>query len=110
MERGKVLGLFPHTTWPSRDLSAEEDVRGRLHATLIVGLTPSESTVALIGLLQATGLLTRAIPTEDKKTLRSRAKQLTQGDWAAQAVKQAIEEVQAATAAIAGGAAAAGSS
>ncbi len=111
VERGKILGFFPHTTWPSRDVTAEEAVRGRLHATLIVGLTPSESTVALIGLLQATELLTKAVRTEDKKALRSRAKQLTQGDWAAQAVKQAIEEVQAATAAvIAGGVVAASTS
>ena len=51
--------------------------------------------MALIGLLEATGLLTKVVPSEDKKSLRRRAKELTEGDWAARAVKQAIEEYKA---------------
>ena len=47
------------------------------------------------------------MPTEDKKSLRRRAKELSEGDWAAKAVKDAIDEVAAATAAVAAGAAAA---
>ena len=41
------------------------------------------------------------MPSEDKKSLRRRAKVLTEGNWAARAVKQAIEEVTAAAAAAA---------
>jgi hypothetical protein len=98
LERGKVLGIFPGTTWPTCDTSPEEGVRERLHTALLAGLTPTERTVVLIGLLEATGLLTKVVPSEDKKSLRRRAKELTEGDWAARAVKQAIEEVAAAAA------------
>ena len=108
LERGKVLGIFPRTMWPTRDIGPEEDVRERLQTALIAGLTPTEHTVALIGLLEATGLLTKVVPSEDKKSLRHRAKVLTEGDWTARAVKQAIEEVTAAAAAAASAAAAAG--
>ena len=94
LERGKVLGIFPRTMWPTSDMGPQADVRERLHTALIAGLTPTERTVALIGLLEATGLLTKAVPSEDKKSLRRRAKELTEGDWAARAVKQAIAEVE----------------
>jgi hypothetical protein len=95
LEQGKVLGIFPRPTWPTHDTNPEEDVRGRLHAALIAGLTPTERSVALIGLLQAAGLLTKVVPTEDRKTLRRRAKELSEGDWAAKAVKDAIDEQEA---------------
>jgi hypothetical protein len=95
LEHGNVLGIFPATMWPTSDIGPEEGVRGRLHTALIAGLTPTERTVALIGLLDATGLLTKVVPSDDKKSLRRRAKELTEGDWAARAVKQAIEEYEA---------------
>src|SRR5829696_9842029 len=62
LERGKVLGIFPRTMWPTSDMGPEEDVRERLQTALIAGLTPTEHTVALIGLLEATGLLTKVVP------------------------------------------------
>jgi Golgi phosphoprotein 3 (GPP34) len=108
LERRRFLGNFPGTTWPSNDTSSEEGVRERLHTALVAGLTPTERTVALIGFLQATGLLTKVVPSEDKKSRRRRARELTAGDWAARAVKQAIEEVAAAAAAAAGAGVAAG--
>ena len=54
-------------------------------------------------MLQVTGLLTKVVTTENKRALKAKAKELTSGDWAAKAVKDAIEEAAAATtAAIAG--------
>ena len=52
--------------------------------------------MALIALLQATGLLRKIVRTEDKKALKARAKELTSGDWVARAVKEAIDEMAAA--------------
>jgi hypothetical protein len=54
--------------------------------------------------------VTKVVHTEDKAALKARAKQLSSGDWAAKAVKDAIDETYAvmasvATAAAAGGAA-----
>jgi hypothetical protein len=100
---GTVLGFLPHTTWPTRDRSAEDEVRRRLHAALVAGLTPTERTVTLVALLQVTGALTKVLEVEDRKALKARARDLTEGDWVAQAVKQAIDDAAAAGAAVAGG-------
>ena len=103
-----VLGFIPRTTWPAGDPAAEDDVRRRLQAALIGGEQPTERTVALIALLQVTGLLPKVVTTQDKKALKARAKELTEGNWAAKAVKDAIDEAAAvAGGAVAGGAAAA---
>ena len=100
-QKGTMLGFIPRTTWPAHDIGAEDEVRQRLQSALIARLTPTERTVALIALLEVTGLLVKVVPSEDKKALRARAKELTEGDWAAKAVRTAIDEVAAATAAAA---------
>lgn len=100
-ERVTVLGLFSRTVWTTRDPRPEQDLRERLRSALIDGLTPTERTVALICLLQVTGHLPKVVPTDDRRALRARAKALVDGDWAARAVKQAIDEVYAATASVA---------
>jgi hypothetical protein len=104
---GTVLGFIPRTTWPAGDREPEDHVRRRLQSALVGGEIPAERMVALIALLQVTGLLPKVVSTEDKKALRARAKQLTEGDWAAKAVKDAIEEAAAASAAAVGASAAA---
>jgi len=101
--RGMALGVFPTTRWPVADPAAELEVRARLRSALVDGLTPTERTVALIGLLHATGHVNKAVPYEDKKLVRRRAKELTEGDWAAKAVKAVIDSVHAAGAAAANG-------
>ncbi|HSU36103.1 MAG TPA: GPP34 family phosphoprotein [Propionibacteriaceae bacterium] len=107
-QEGTVLGFIPRTTWPAGDRAAEDDVRERLQSALVSGLTPTERTVVLIALLQVTGLLPKVVTTDDKRALKARAKQLTEGDWAAKAVKDAIDEVTAATVAVVSASAGAG--
>jgi HAMP domain-containing protein len=102
-QEGTVLGFIPRTTWPAGDHAAEDEVRRRLQSALVLGLTPTERTLVLIALLQVTGLLLKVVTTEDKRALKARAKQLSEGDWAAKAVKDAIDEVAAATGAAAAG-------
>ena len=102
-----VLGFIPRTTWPAGDSRREDDVRRRLQAALVDGTTPTERTVALIALLQVTGLLTKVVTTENKRALKAKAKELTDGDWAAKAVKDAIQEAAAATMSAIGAASAA---
>jgi hypothetical protein len=104
---GSILGFIPRTTGPAGDPAGEEDARRRLQAALVDGTTPTERTVALIALLQVTGLLPKVVPTENKRALKAKAKQLTSGDWAASAVKDAIAEAAAATMAAVGAASAA---
>jgi hypothetical protein len=102
-EQRHALGIFPLTRYPSVDSTAETEVRARLRSALVDGLTPTERTVALIGLLYATGHLNRALPGEDKKLVKQRAKALADGDWAARAVKQIIDDLQAVAASAAAG-------
>jgi hypothetical protein len=104
-----VLGFIPRITWPAGNPEGEEDVRRRLQAALVEGTTPTERTVALIAILQVTGLLPKVVTTDDKRALKAKAKELTSGDWAAKAVKDAIEEAAAATMAAVGAATAASS-
>ncbi len=72
--------------------------------------TPTERTTALIALLQATNRVTKVVHTEDKAALKARAKQLSSGDWAAKAVKDAIAETYAVMASVGAAAGAGGSS
>jgi hypothetical protein len=99
---GKVLGLFPVTRWPAKDARHEAEVRSKLESVLKVGTTPDERTGALIALLSALNVVPKVVTDAvDKKALKQRAKQIADSDWAADAVKKAVTEMQAAvTAAI----------
>jgi hypothetical protein len=69
---------------------------------LKVGTTPDERTGALIALLSALNVVPKVVTDAvDKKALKQRAKDIAESDWAADAVKKAVTEMQAAvTAAI----------
>lgn len=95
-ESDTVLGVIPRKSWPVLDRAPEDEVRARLHSALVDGLTTTERTVVLISLLLVTGQLTKVVPTADKPLLRRRAKALSDGDWAARAVRQAFEDLYAA--------------
>jgi Golgi phosphoprotein 3 GPP34 len=111
---GRLLGLFPRTTWPAADTTHEDDVRRRITACLVDGAQPDERTGALIALLaaidQAHGAVTAGTTTK-KKALERRAKEIADGQWAAKAVKDAVDAATAAMlGAVAAGGAVAGSS
>src|SRR5690606_28517539 len=99
----RVLGLFPSTTWPAADVAHERQVRDRLTAILVQGLTPDPRSAALVALLHAVGQAHHVV---DRGALRAgevkkRAKAVADGDWAAKAVKDAVVAAQTAvTAAI----------
>ncbi|MFG1628367.1 GPP34 family phosphoprotein [Kribbella sp. NPDC049227] len=96
-DEDKVLGLFPVTRWPAKDARHEAEVRTALDSALKVGTTPNERTGALIALLSALNVVPKVVTDAvDKKALKQRAKQLADSDWAADAVKKAVTEMQAA--------------
>jgi hypothetical protein len=111
-QEDRVLGVFPRRRWPAVDSSHEDGVRRGLTASLVGGATPDERTSALVALLhaidQAHKVVDRgAVPAHDVKR---RAKDIAEGDWAAKAVREAVQAAQAAmiavvVAATAGGAA-----
>ncbi|MCS7483439.1 GPP34 family phosphoprotein [Umezawaea endophytica] len=99
-DKDKVLGLFPRKTWPAVDSAHEDSVRAELTAALVGGERPGERAGALISLLHAIGGVPKVVE-GDKKALKARAAEISDGDWAGVAVKKAVQAVQAAvTAAI----------
>ncbi|MGW1343702.1 GOLPH3/VPS74 family protein [Kribbella sp. NPDC002412] len=96
-DQNKVLGLFPVTRWPAKDARHEAEVRTALESVLKVGTTPDERTGALVAMLSALNVV-RKIVTDgvDKRALKQRAKEIAESDWAADAVKKAVSEMQAA--------------
>jgi hypothetical protein len=101
-DKDKVLGLFPVTRWPAKDARHEAEVRTALGSVLKVGTQPDERTAALIALLSSLNVVPKVITDAvDKKALKNRAKEIAESEWAAAAVRKAVQEVQAAiTAAI----------
>jgi hypothetical protein len=100
-KHGTVLGLFPRDRWPARDDSHEREVRRRLGDALVRGVTPDERTSALVGLLSALDLTHKVLDREGLSAgqVKKRAKAIAEGDWAAKAVRDAVQATQAAVAA-----------
>jgi hypothetical protein len=94
-EHAKVLGLFPSTTWPTHDPAPEAGVRERVLAALTGTSDADARTAALISLLLATDLIRKIYPEEDRRALKSRAKEIAESEWAGAAVKRAIDELTA---------------
>ncbi len=96
---GRILGLFPRTTWPSVDSTHEQALRRAIEASLVQGVTPDERTGALIALLHAIGQAHRVIDRRGMPAseVKARAKAISEGAWAAKAVKDAIAASVAAT-------------
>lgn len=108
----RVLGLFPRTRWPEVDSTHEAQLRRQLTATLCAGAEPDERTGTLVALLSAVDRAHRSVDHEglSSREVRRRAKQVAEGDWAADAVREAVQAATAATAAAIAASSAAASS
>lgn len=97
-EPHKALGLFPYTRWPATDDTHEVEVRAQLQAALIGGVEPDTRTAALIALLHAVGRAHNIVDTEGRpdRDVRKRAETIAEGEWAATAVRDAVQATQAA--------------
>ncbi|GGD16561.1 GOLPH3/VPS74 family protein [Nocardioides daphniae] len=101
----KILGLFPSTTWPAVDVQHEQQVRASLRDCLVIGLMPTPRTAALVALLAAVDQAYKVLAPGDltsqrgelsPREVKRRAKAITEGDWAAKAVRDAVAASQAA--------------
>lgn len=95
-QHGTTLGVFPTTRWPAIDVRHESALRAELSAVLIHGQVPQRRVAALISLLVAVDAVPKVVPTSDKRALVRRAKQVADGDWAGEAVRKAVDAVNAA--------------
>jgi hypothetical protein len=108
--RRRLLGILPLTTWPVADFSHKGALRARLQGVLVGDVTPDDRTAALVSLLSAVNAASKVVD-GNKKAVRARAKEIAGGDWAGEAVKKAIDAINASVAIlIAAGAVGAGGS
>ncbi|MFE3454908.1 GPP34 family phosphoprotein [Nonomuraea sp. NPDC059194] len=89
-QRGKVLGVFPTTRWPEADGSVEAEVRERV-AGVLSGAEPDARTAVLIAVMHACKLDRKAFPGASKE----RIKEITEGEWAGDAVAKTIADINA---------------
>ncbi|MGB3773304.1 MAG: GPP34 family phosphoprotein [Rhodococcus sp. (in: high G+C Gram-positive bacteria)] len=95
-EHGKILGLFPTTSWPAKDSAHEDRVRMTLHTVLVEGFEPDPRSSAIIALLSAIDATPKVFPDVDKRDLVKRAAHIAQGEWAGDAVRKAVHDVYSA--------------
>jgi Golgi phosphoprotein 3 (GPP34) len=98
-EKDKVLWVFPRIKYPAahgvepvQETAAKDRMR---HAVLGRG-TVEPRTAALCALVAATDLDKRVFGDLDRKVVQARLREISEGAWAAAAVKKTIEEIQAA--------------
>jgi len=100
VEDDRILGIFPTHRWPAKDAAHESSVRAGLVSALRAGATAEARTGALISLLLALRAVHKAVDPGSvglsKKELNANAKRIAEGDWAAKAVRQAIDSMIAA--------------
>ncbi len=99
-EEGRVLGLFPRTTWPEADGRHEEALRARLESVLLRGDDPDDRTGALVALLSGLRVAHKVVVGDrPAREVKERAATVAAGDWASAGVKDAIASAEAAMAA-----------
>jgi hypothetical protein len=110
--RGRALGIFPARTWPALDTRHEEQVRQLVTQALVQQTAPDTRTAALIALLHVLRCEHKIIDPQhhqlSKRQLRARAEEVAMDNWASEAVRKAISEMVAATAAAVAAAASSG--
>lgn len=96
-EDDRILGIVPTHRWPSKDAVHESTVRAGLLTALREGATEDARTGALISLLLALNAVHKAVTPGSvglsKKELNANATRIAEGDWAAKAVRQAIDSM-----------------
>lgn len=96
----RVLGIFPSHRWPTRDAGHEAAVRAELATALRQGVASDARTGALVALLHALNVVHKALDPDavglPKREMHARAKRIAEGDWAAAAVRSALDSMIAA--------------
>ena len=72
----------------------------RVRAAVLEGADPDDRTAALIAIVHSVGLLPKLFPDADRRLVKSRGRQISDHDWGSQAIRKAIQEIQAVTSAV----------
>ncbi|MFJ6250065.1 MULTISPECIES: GPP34 family phosphoprotein [unclassified Streptomyces] len=95
-EQRRVLGILPVTRYPEADGSVERELRDRLRAVVLGGAVPDTRTAGLVALLHGAKLHRVAFPDVPRKEITPRLEAIAAGQWAAEDVRRAIHDMQAA--------------
>lgn len=97
-EQGRVLGIFPTNRWPAEDSRHEDTVRRALFDVLVTGRTPTAVEAGIVSILLAVDKVHVVFPGTGlaRRELKARAKAISQGSFASEAVRKAIEAINAA--------------
>ena len=97
-QEGRVLGIFPTSSWPAVDGLHEAEVRHGLHEVLVAGRAPTPHEASVVALLSAVDALPKVLPGTGlpNRELRARGKRVAEGDVGGEAARKAWEAVQAA--------------
>ncbi|MFB9234732.1 GPP34 family phosphoprotein [Plantactinospora siamensis] len=96
----RVLGLIPRTRFPSPhgvEPQAETEARQRLTAAVLADGPVEPRTAALCGLVRAAGMERKVFPDQSRRQVNARLAEISAGDWASDATRRVIQEMQAAT-------------
>ena len=96
-ETDTVLMVFKRTVYPEADGGPEKDLRERMKKAIFTATTNVEPrTVVIIAMAQAAGMLGKVFPKKKLKERKKRIEQLTSGQLAGKATKEAVQAVKAA--------------
>lgn len=99
-EDRRALGIFPSRRWLPGDAGRETSVRADTVTALRHGATTDARIGALVSLLLALDAVHKVVDLNavglSKREAKTNAKQIAEGDWAAKAVRQAIDSMNAA--------------
>lgn len=94
--RSERVLMFDVTRYDVLDTDRRAALRRGIRAVLVDGAEPDATTGSLIALLSATDHLKLVIDKPDLKAAKARAKAVTAGDWASDAVRHAMANAEAA--------------
>ncbi|GAA0271269.1 GOLPH3/VPS74 family protein [Cryptosporangium japonicum] len=95
-EESKVLGLFRTVRYPALNPAPETAAHGRLDAAIRHDDLSGRHTAALASLVHAIDLGPKLFPDLPAKEVKARLTRISEGDWAAKAIKDAIQAIQVA--------------
>ena len=98
-EKESFLRVFERSRWPAADARHEAEVRRKLQSVLVVGETPDGRTAVLVALLKVLNQAHKVVELQGgvtAKDVKKRAADIAKGDWAADAVKKALDAAGAA--------------
>ncbi|MGW7434285.1 GOLPH3/VPS74 family protein [Streptomyces sp. NPDC054861] len=95
-ERRKALGVFPVRRYPEADGAVEAELRERLRAVVREGAEPDVRTAGLVALLHGAKAHRLAFPDAPRRQVTERMEEVAAGHWAAESLRTAIRNMQAA--------------